>query len=185
MRNFTRAAVAALLAGGLLAGSAVAEKDTSEWGVLKVNGNDESKTFTAEGVTRAESVVGGVRFDHGLTVTVDTFRDVPADKKAAAEAAKTDREKWHRFMEGWTHERAKAARTNGIHIVIVEHPVGGVGVIADKETRVRGFSDRDEEQVREKLIRTSRRRRPSPTRRSAPRSATPGCGTPSSSSSPT
>ena len=37
----------------------------------------------------------GTQFDHGLVVTVDTYHEVPANKKAEADAAKGNEDKWH------------------------------------------------------------------------------------------
>jgi hypothetical protein len=151
MSKWTGLALAALLACGLVAVPAFAESrpPTARPGVLHVY--DEGKFFSSEGVDKAKAALSGARFDHGLSVTVDTYNEVPADKKAAAEAAKGDKAKWRNFMETWTKERAQGDKAKGIYIVIVQKPIGGIGVIADRETRERGFSDQDEEEVRKKF----------------------------------
>ena len=144
-------ALAAFLAGGLIAVPAYASKSSPppQAGVLHVY--DEGKFFSAEGIDRAKTTLSGTRFDHGLSVTIDTYREVPAEKKAAAEEAKGDKAKWRRFMETWVKERAQSDKSRGIYIIIVQEPVGGIGVIADRQTRERGFSDADEQTLRDKI----------------------------------
>ena len=151
MSKWTGLALAALLACGLVAVPASAESRPAakQPGVLHVY--DEGKFFSTEGVDKAKAALSGTRFDHGLSVTVDTYTEVPADKKAAAEAAKGDGAKWRNFMETWAKERAQGDKAKGVYVVIVQKPIGGIGVIADRETRERGFSDKDEEEVRKKF----------------------------------
>lgn len=145
------ALAAALVAGGLSTNHARAEKaaPAPQPGVLITT--DQANLFSPGGIERAKSTLAGTRFDHGLTVTVDTYPEVPADKKVAAEEAKGDRAKWRQFMETWVKERAQIEKNGGIYIIIVEKPTGGIAVIADRQTRERGFSDQDEATVREKL----------------------------------
>src|SRR5262245_20764392 len=131
MSKWTGFALAALLAGGMFALPASADsRPVAKTGVLHVY--DEGKLFSAEGIDRAKSLLSGTRFDHGLSVTVDTYKDVPNDKKTAAEAAKGDKTKWRHFIETWTKERAEGDKARGIYILIVQKPVGGIGVIADR-----------------------------------------------------
>src|SRR5438093_1127086 len=112
MNKFLGLALTALLTGGLVVMPAVASAESRPQakhpGVLHVYGNNESKLFTADGIKRAETTLGNTQFDHGLTVTVDTYAEPPADKKVAATAAaeaakgdKGDKAKWHDFMAGW------------------------------------------------------------------------------------
>ncbi|HSQ57270.1 MAG TPA: hypothetical protein VLM40_16220, partial [Gemmata sp.] len=144
-------ALAALMAGGLVAIPAYGDSRPSKMqpGILHVY--DEGKLFSQEGVQRAQAALSSTQFDHGLSVTVDTYHEVPANKKTAADEAKGSKEKWRHFMESWTKERAQSDKAKGIYIIIVQKPTGGIGVIADRETRQRGFSDQDEQTVREKL----------------------------------
>jgi hypothetical protein len=153
-----RALLAALLAVGMIAIPAFAEKaaPAKKSGVLHVYGNGDTKLFSENGIKQAESILQGTQFDHGLVVTVDTYPEVPANKKAEADAAKGSEENWHRFLEKWTKERASSDKSHGIYIVIVQRPIGGIAVVADRESRERGFSDADEKHVWETL-RTSLR----------------------------
>ncbi len=112
---------------------------------------DDAKLYSAEGIDRAKGVVSATKFDHGLHVTVDTYAEPTAEKKAAALAAKDDKEKWHKFMHDWAVERAKGDKAKGVYILICHKP-GGVAVIADRTTRDRGFSKENEQKVYEALV---------------------------------
>ncbi|HJZ58488.1 MAG TPA: hypothetical protein VKE74_26335, partial [Gemmataceae bacterium] len=70
-KHLTWLAAAAVLAGGLVASPARAEKGTAEPGHLLVN--DDAKLFTPAGIEQAKKVLAGTRFDHGLSVRVSTF----------------------------------------------------------------------------------------------------------------
>jgi uncharacterized protein len=148
-KQLTRLATAAILAVGLIAIPARAEKgQTTETGHLLVN--DDAKLFTPGGIDAAKQVLAATQFDHGLSVRVSTFAEPPANKKAAAEAAKSDPAKWREFMKTWVKEQAANEGAKGIFVLIVRHP-GGVGVIADAQTRERGFTDADEAKLVEIL----------------------------------
>ncbi|HVL14788.1 MAG TPA: hypothetical protein VM529_19605, partial [Gemmata sp.] len=150
MSKWSGIALAALLAAGLVAIPAQAAKASKpEPGVLHVY--DEGKFFSTDGIDKAKTALSGTRFDHGLSVTVDTYAEIPADRMSAAEEARRDPSKWRNFMETWAKERAQGDKAKGIYILIVRKPAGGIEVIADRETRERGFSDQDEEAVRKKL----------------------------------
>ena len=68
-------------------------------GVLHVF--DNANLFSAEGIKKAESAMSATSFDRGLVFTVETFRDVPDDRKAEYEAAKGDPGKKAAFFESW------------------------------------------------------------------------------------
>ena len=146
------AMLTALLVGGLVAVPAQAESKppAKAAGVLHVYGNADTKLFTEEGIKRAEATMHGTQFDHGLMVTVDTYVEVPADKKAGADAAKRNEASWHKFLENWVKERAQSDKSKGIYILICRNQ-WWIAVIADRETRERGFSDADEKEVWTKL----------------------------------
>jgi uncharacterized protein len=139
-----------------LASPALAEKPAQpkKAGVLHVYGNADTKLFSEDGIKQAESILQSIQFDHGLIVTVDTYPEVPANKRAEADAARGSEDNWHRFLNKWTKERASSDKSHGIYIVIVQKPIGGIAVVADRESRERGFSDDDEKHVWE-TIRTS------------------------------
>jgi uncharacterized protein len=147
-----RVAAGALLAVGLLALPAAASKAIpSQEGSLAVF--DEAKFFTPAGIDQAKSVLSSVKFSHGLNVTVDTYPEPPADRKDKANAAKGDKEKWHTFIHDWAVEHARGDKAKGIYILVCANP-GGVAVIADRETRERGFTKQNEQKVWDLLVKS-------------------------------
>src|SRR6516162_4680487 len=74
----------ALLVGGLLAvpTPALASKnaDAKKAGTLHVY--DQGKMFTDAGIDKAKTTMSNAQFDHGLTLTVDTYPTIPDDRKA-------------------------------------------------------------------------------------------------------
>jgi hypothetical protein len=150
------AMIAALLLAGMLAAPVSAESKPvgKKPGVLHVYGNGDTKMFSDNAIKQAQNMMHETQFDHGLVVTVDTYLEVPANKKTEADAAKGNEENWHRFLKSWTKERASSDKSTGPYIVIVQKPVGGIAVVADRESRERGFSDADEKHIWE-IIRTS------------------------------
>ncbi len=139
------------MAGAMLLAMPVQASKTvvSQQGSLVVF--DDAKLYSAEGIDRAKGVVSAAKFDHGLHVTVDTYAEPTAEKKAAAMAAKDNPDKWHAFMHDWAVERSKGDKAKGVYILICHKP-GGVAVIADHTTRDRGFSKENEQKVRDTLV---------------------------------
>ncbi|MBN9521242.1 hypothetical protein J0H58_22430 [bacterium] len=142
-------ATLALLAGalGLSAARAAAQPPDKTPGQLDVF--DTAKLFSPAGVAKAKEAFRTTSFHHGLRVTVDTVQEPPAAKKAAAEAAGKDAARWRAFMLEWARETAKEDRAKGVYVLVTLKPVGGVAVIADRETARRGFTDDDDRKVRE------------------------------------
>jgi uncharacterized protein len=146
-------AATAILAGGLVATPALASKETMQPGHLLVH--DDAKLFTPSGIDQAKKVLADTLFDHGVSVRVSTFLHPPESKKAAAEAAKNDPVQWREFVTAWAKEQASNEGAKGIFVLICRYP-GGIAVIADKQTRDRGFTDADEQQMQETLIKAFR-----------------------------
>lgn len=141
----TLTAAAALLAGGLVAAPALASKAApSKPGVLKVY--DGGKLFTPDGIKRAEGVVAGTSFENGLTVTVDTYEKIPDDKKGGYKE-----ETKAKFFHDWALELAKNDKAKGVYVLICRSP-GHVAVIADRETRDRGFTNDNEKELVNTLL---------------------------------
>jgi len=70
---------------------------------------DPAKVFTEDGINKAKEAFASVRFDHQVNVTVETFPEIPADKKAAFDAA-TDK---HTFYHDWARTSPRATTTRG------------------------------------------------------------------------
>jgi uncharacterized protein len=153
------AMLAALLAAGWLASPALAEKPAAKKaGVLHVYGNADTKLFSDDGIKRAESSMHGAQFEGGMMLTVDTYHEVPASRKAEADRVKNDKGQWRSFMNNWALERAKDDKAKGIYILICQSP-GGVAVRSTKQTLDRGFSDSDAEKIQDSLIHAFRESR--------------------------
>ena len=121
-----------------------------EAGSLVVYGNPESKLFTQDGIDRAKSALAGVQFERGLHLTIDTYAEMPAGKKAAFAALGDDKERKAKFYKDWAHERATDEKAKGPFVLICRKP-GHIEVLVDKQSRERGFTHEDETKLREIL----------------------------------
>ncbi len=153
MNKFTTslATFAALLAGGLVAvptpAQATGKPAVKHPGVLHVY--DGGSMFTKSGVEKAKGTMGNVQFDHGLSLTIDTHSTVAKDKTAPAKDA-SDGEK-EKFFKAWAKELAVGDHAKGIYVLVCRSP-GYVEVIADKETRDRGFAQSHEQHLRKLFL---------------------------------
>src|SRR6185312_5304052 len=119
MSKYILGMAAALLAAAVVAVPVQASKALpKESGTLIVYGNDQSKLFSQDGINRAKSTLSSAQFEDGLRVTVDTYPEPPADKRAAAKAVAGDNAKWHSFMRDRAKSRAQSDKTRGIYILI-------------------------------------------------------------------
>lgn len=151
MKQLLMLLAAAGVAVGLTAIPAHAEKAGKQPGSLYVF--DDGKLFSAGGVDAAKAAFKGTQFDHGLTMTVDTYAKLPDDKQARY---KKENEK--KFFRDWAGELAAGDKAKGIYVLICRSP-GYVEVIADKETRDRGFTHADEDRLAEGLLKAFREAR--------------------------
>ena len=143
---------AAVLAAGLVAVPVQAAKSApKEAGSLIVYGNSESKLFTSEGIDRAKSTMSGTQFDHGLHLTIDTYGELPENKKASFTALGDDKEKKAKFFKDWAHERATDEKGKGPFVLITRKP-GHVEVVVDKSARDRGFSPENQAKLKDILL---------------------------------
>ncbi len=145
------AILTALLVGGViavptpaLASKVVASAAKQQPGTLHVY--DQGKLFTEAGIDKAKSTFGNTKFDHGLTLTIDTYKELPEGKKG-----EYSKEKEGKFFKDWAVTLAKDDRAKGIYVLVCRSP-GYVTVIADKTTRERGFTNEDEKKLRDTLL---------------------------------
>lgn len=131
---------------GLAATPALADKISKQPGNLTVYGNDSAKLFTQEGIDKAKAVLSGTQFDHGLSVTVDTYSKIPENKRSGYNDAKKEQ-----FFRSWAKELATSDRAHGIYILVCRHP-GEVTILMDDQTRDRGFTVNNEKELRDTLL---------------------------------
>jgi hypothetical protein len=149
MSKWTGLALAALLACGLVAVPAYASKlaPPKEPGVLRVI--DEAKMFSPGAVKSAESHMRSVRFDHGLTLVIDTHATIPPERKAEFDRATDDKARGEVF-DAWAKSLWTGDKAEGIYVLICRHP-GAVVVLTDDESRNRGFTKDNENKLRDSI----------------------------------
>src|SRR5437879_3116913 len=94
--------------------------------------------------------MSGTPFEHGLTMTIDTYAKIPDAKKGAYSEANKDK-----FFKDWAKELATGDKARGIYVLVCRSP-GYVEIIADKETRDRGFSHDNEVKLKDILLKAFR-----------------------------
>ncbi len=126
------ATIAALLGTGLIAVPVFADavRAPAEPGALTVI--DDAKIFSPEAITQAANKMKETKFDHGLHFTVDTYKEIPADRKSAYSK---DKEK--EFFKEWAGSVVRTDKDKGPYVLICKNP-GWIEVLEDKETLNRG-----------------------------------------------
>jgi hypothetical protein len=140
MNRLLRHSFAMTLLAGLFApfGAATAADSPGTFHVF-----DDAGIFSTDGKKQATKKLEGQKFDRGLHVTVDTYKEMPADWKKKFDAA-TDKAK---VVKDWAIAAAQAQRAKGPFVLICMKP-GYTVVIADEETVKRGFTKSEEDEVR-------------------------------------
>jgi uncharacterized protein len=142
------ATTVAILVGGLLAAPSVALAGKAA--EQKVSGTlhvyDGGKLFTDAGIDKAKAAFSDAKFEHGLILTIDTYKEIPEDRKGSYKK-ETD----SKFFKDWALSLAKEDRAKGIYVLVCRSP-GFVEVLADKTTRERGFSNDNEQKLRNLLL---------------------------------
>jgi uncharacterized protein len=132
------AMVAAVLVGGLVA---VPAKAADLPGAMNVH--DQAGLFTAEAKSKSEARFSDTKFDRGLHFTVDTYKEIPADRKGSYNPDRKDA-----FFAEWAKSAAKGDREKGPYVLICMNP-GRVEVVVDTESRNRGFSSTNRDELRD------------------------------------
>jgi hypothetical protein len=110
---------------------------------------DEAGLFTPAAVEKAERLIGEIRTNYHLDLTVDTVKALPpTDHKWLYF---WDRRQRNAFLEKWARERAQAAGVNGVFIQICNHP-RDVRVVVWPPEREQSFTQADCERVRTFLV---------------------------------
>ncbi|MBX9580986.1 MAG: hypothetical protein K2X87_11815, partial [Gemmataceae bacterium] len=154
MKQLLMLLAAAGVAVGLTAAPARADK-VQQPGALHVY--DDAKLFSPDAEGKAKAVLSGTKFDHGLTLTVDTYPEIPADRRGSYDPAKKAA-----FFESWARSLYKGDRAKGIYVLVCMNP-GWTEVLVDEESKNRGFDKGNAEQLRaifDKAMRESARKPP-------------------------
>ncbi len=112
---------------------------------------DEAKFFKPETVKEADRVIDAIRRDHAKDLLVETLPAIPDDKKAAYEKAKDNKEERARFFAEWARERARAAKVNGVYVLITRQP-GHVQAEVGNRTEEKAFTRKDRDRLVEILL---------------------------------
>jgi uncharacterized protein len=112
---------------------------------------DDAKLFKAEAVKEADTIIRAIKRDHNLDLLIETYPDIPADKKAAYDKVKGDEEKRKEFFVEWGLERFKTAEVNGIYILITKEP-GHVQIEVGDETGRKAFTKKDRDHLRDLML---------------------------------
>lgn len=127
--------VPALVIGWLLAAATVVAAD-------KPQVKDDAGFFTAETIKEANEIISAIKQKHKLDLLVETVKEPPEDRKAAF----TGRDKGKAFHE-WARERARAARVQGVYILICKDP-GRIQVEVGDRTQKKAFTLANREELR-------------------------------------
>ncbi len=113
-------------------------------GVLHVH--DGGSLFTGTAIDKAKVAMGKTLFEHETALTIDTHSTVPKDRKLPDGVGERAR-----FFEDWAKASAATDRAKGVYVLVCRSP-GYVQVIVDKATLDRGFTNENEQRVRDMLI---------------------------------
>lgn len=111
---------------------------------------DHAKVFTSAAVAQANKVLADVQAKHHSRVTVETFPEIPSDKRAEFDRARTNSSARDQFYMHWADERLKA-HGGGVMVLINMKP-GHVHVRMDRDAQNSGFTDRDRAALRNKFV---------------------------------
>ena len=144
MRAAFKLWVLPLLAAGFGLASAAPPKPMIE---ARLTVEDHAGLFTPEAVKRAKAVLAEVKLPMARELTVVTFKEIPAARKADFEKiGKDDREARKRFFTEWARQEAKEDRAKGIFVLVCRSP-GYIQVLIDRATREHGFNQENEDRL--------------------------------------
>src|SRR5262249_23006460 len=95
---------------------------------------DDAHLFSNDAVKQAERKLVETKFDHGFHFTVDTYPEIPADRKSGY-----SKDKEREFFKSWAQQAATGDKARGVYVLICMKP-GWVEVLSDEESKNRGFN---------------------------------------------
>src|SRR3954468_21880509 len=112
---------------------------------LRAEVRDEAGIFKPETIERADQEIKAIKQQFHVDLLIETFKEIPADKKAASAANKDG------FFDEWARDEARKAAVNGILVLICMDPPYIQYEIA-RETRQRGaFTPKEGGELRRDL----------------------------------
>src|SRR5262245_26575669 len=78
---------------------------------------DEAKLFSPNAVEGASGLLRGAYFRNRLTVTVETYPQLPAERAEAAADAWSDPDRRDLYLQAWAAERLAASKEQGVFIL--------------------------------------------------------------------
>ena len=104
---------------------------------LRAQVNDRAGIFSPGAVERAEAVLGQIQSRHGRRLLVETYPEIPAERKWEL----WDKSKDQLFRD-WAVERGRSEHVRGVVVLIVMRP-GRVQVESGRDTSLRVFTPQD------------------------------------------
>jgi len=114
---------------------------------------DEGGFFSADTVRKALAGIAEMRQRYGKDLVVETFKEIPAERKKDYKA-----EDRNRFFEAWAKERAKTLGVNGVYVLVCREPAH-LQVMVGDETRKKAFTMEDRNRLAEVLLKSFRVRK--------------------------
>lgn len=114
--------------------------------------SDPGELFSSDAIKKAKASMAEVKDRFSREMSIITYKELPEDRKKAYDKLdKEDKTARNRFFRDWAIEEAKGDRARGVFVLICRSP-GQVHILADSAIRAKGFTIRDEEQVRDLLV---------------------------------
>ena len=111
--------------------------------------SDGGGFFTAETLATANQSIRDLEQKSGHTVRVETFAAVPADKVEAV--SKMDAKQREAFFSSWVHDRAEAAQSRGLVVLMCRQP-SHLNVWVGKPIQGAGFGAAQAKSVKELML---------------------------------
>lgn len=120
--------------------------------LVEADVRDDGNRFGPEAIKKANAIAAELKEKVGKEFIVETFAEIPADKKGGYEPAKKAE-----FFKTWVDERARARKVDGIYILICKEPTY-LEVTAGAETRKKAFPSADVDRLAQLMLQRFRKR---------------------------
>src|SRR5262249_27518607 len=111
---------------------------------------DDAGFFSAETIKKANAEIKAIKDQAKKDLVIETFKELPADKKEAYEKVSKDPKERERFFVEWARARAKSLEVNGIYVGIFKSP-SHLEVEVGHETQKKAFTLENRRKLRDIL----------------------------------